>query len=243
MNLVTHWINGEAHAASSGAVFDDVAPATGQVVAQISRGDAADVHAAVSAAKAALAGPWGSMSRVQRADILDRIADGLEARLDELARLESEDTGKPISLAKRIDIPRAVSNFRFFAGAIRHDETPCHQMADALNYTVNKPLGVVGLITPWNLPLYLLTWKTAPALAMGNTIVAKPSELTPRTASILAEITAEAGLPPGVFNLIHGMGAEAGQAIVGHPDVRGVSFTGGVAAPRRWRGPGGWDIL
>jgi aminomuconate-semialdehyde/2-hydroxymuconate-6-semialdehyde dehydrogenase len=233
MGIVTHWIDGASRPANSGALFDNVAPATGEVLSRISRGDASDVEAAVTAAKAALDGPWGAMSRTDRADIMDRIADGLEARLDELARLESEDTGKPISLARRIDIPRAVSNFRFFAGAVRHSETPCHQMPGALNYTVRKPLGVVGLITPWNLPLYLLTWKTAPALAMGNTIVAKPSEMTPRTASVLAEITAEAGLPPGVFNLVHGFGAETGEAIVGHPAVRGVSFTGGTATGAR----------
>lgn len=233
MTTLAHWIDGQPRTGASGAVFDDVAPATGEVLAQVARGDAADVDAAVAAAKAALAGPWGATTRLERADVLDRIADGLEARLDELARLESEDTGKPISLARRIDIPRAVANFRFFAGAIRHDETPCHQMPGALNYTVRKPLGIVGLITPWNLPLYLLTWKAAPALAMGNTIVAKPSEMTPRTASVLAEITAEAGLPAGVFNVVHGMGAEAGQAIVEHPDVRGVSFTGGTETGAR----------
>jgi aminomuconate-semialdehyde/2-hydroxymuconate-6-semialdehyde dehydrogenase len=233
MNTVAHWIGGEPRTSASQAVFDDVAPATGLVVARVSRGDAADVEAAVDAAQAALDGDWGAMTRLQRADVLDRIADGLEGRLDELAQLESEDTGKPISLARRIDIPRAVSNFRFFAGAIRHTETPCHQMASALNYTIRKPLGIVGLITPWNLPLYLLTWKAAPALAMGNAIIAKPSELTPRTASVLAEITAEAGLPAGAFNLVHGFGPEAGQAIVSHPAIRGVSFTGGTSTGAR----------
>ncbi|MDP6946813.1 MAG: aldehyde dehydrogenase family protein, partial [Myxococcota bacterium] len=135
MSLVTHWIGGKPCPAASGAVFDDIAPATSEVLAQVSRGDATDIAAAVAAAGAALKGPWGDTTRLERADILDRIADGLEARLDTLARLESEDTGKPISLARRIDIPRAVANFRFFAGAIRHDETPCHQMPDALNYT------------------------------------------------------------------------------------------------------------
>jgi len=233
MGIVTHWIGGASRPANSGALFDNVAPATGEVLSRVSRGDATDIEAAVAAAQAALDGPWGAMSRAERADILDRIADGLEARLDELARLESEDTGKPIALARRIDIPRAVSNFRFFAGAVRHSETSCHQMPGALNYTVRKPLGIVGLITPWNLPLYLLTWKAAPALAMGNAIVAKPSEMTPRTASVLAEITAEAGLPVGAFNVVHGFGAEAGEAIVSHPSIRGVSFTGGTSTGAR----------
>jgi aminomuconate-semialdehyde/2-hydroxymuconate-6-semialdehyde dehydrogenase len=229
MQFVTHWIDGEPRPARSGATFDNIGPATGHVVAHIARGDASDMADAVSAAQAALAGPWGSTTHIERADILDRIADGLEARSEELAALESEDTGKPVGLARRIDIPRAVANFRFFAGAIRHSEAPCHQMPNALNYTIRKPVGVVGLITPWNLPLYLLSWKTAPALAMGNTIVAKPSELTPRTASVLAEITAEAGLPAGVFNVVHGFGADAGQALVADPAVRGISFTGGTA--------------
>ena len=134
-----------------------------------------------------------------------------------------------MSLARAVDIPRAVANFRFFAGAVRHDETGCHPMPGALNYTVRKPLGIVGLITPWNLPLYLLTWKVAPALGMGNTVVAKPSEVTPVTAGLLAEIIYDAGAPAGVFNLVHGFGAEAGQALVAHPDVDGISFTGGTA--------------
>jgi aminomuconate-semialdehyde/2-hydroxymuconate-6-semialdehyde dehydrogenase len=148
--------------------------------------------------------------------------------LDELAVLESRDTGKPISVARTVDIPRAVANFRFFAGAVRHDETGFHPMAGALNYTIRRPVGVAALITPWNLPLYLLTWKVAPALAMGNTVVAKPSELTPATACVLAEILTEVGVPPGVFNLVHGLGAEAGQALTSHPGVDLVSFTGGT---------------
>ena len=229
MKRVTHWIDGEPRHAHSGATFENVDPATGLSLCSVSSGDASDVEDAVNAAQRALRGTWGKTTRLERADILDRIAIGLERRIDELARIESEDTGKPITLAKRIDIPRSIANFRFFAGAIRHEESPCHSMADALNYTIKKPLGVVGLITPWNLPLYLLSWKTAPALAMGNAIVAKPSEMTPRSASILAEVTAEAGLPPGAFNIVHGYGTEAGQAIVSHPVVRGVSFTGGTA--------------
>jgi aminomuconate-semialdehyde/2-hydroxymuconate-6-semialdehyde dehydrogenase len=161
------------------------------------------------------------------------IAARIRARASELAQLESLDTGKPVTLAQTVDIPRAIANFEFFAGAVRHDETACHEMPGALNYTLRRPLGVVGLITPWNLPLYLLTWKAAPAIAMGNTVVAKPSELTPLTAAALADIFAEVGAPAGVFNLVHGLGAEAGQALVEHPYVAAVSFTGGTATGAR----------
>ena len=137
--------------------------------------------------------------------------------------------GSPYGAARLIDIPRAVKNFRFFAGAIRHDTTDSHWMADALNVTQRAPIGVAGLITPWNLPVYLLSWKVAPALAMGNTVVCKPSELTPMTADALAHIIHDCGLPPGVFNLVHGLGPDAGQALVEHPDVPLISFTGGTA--------------
>jgi aminomuconate-semialdehyde/2-hydroxymuconate-6-semialdehyde dehydrogenase len=225
-------INGEVVATRADEWLDNVNPATQQVVSQIARSRAEDVDAAVAAAKAAAVGPWSQASASERADMLDRIADGIEARLDELAQLESEDTGKPVGLARTVDIPRAVANFRFFAGAVRHDHTGCHTMDGAINYTLRKSAGVCALITPWNLPLYLLTWKAAPALAMGNTIVAKPSEMTPRTASALAEIVHEAGLPPGVFNLIHGLGPECGGPLTGHPDVDLVSFTGGTSTGR-----------
>ncbi|MCP4873652.1 MAG: aldehyde dehydrogenase [Proteobacteria bacterium] len=229
MKTMPHFIGGEPRPSADGATFEDRAPATDLPLATLSRGAEADVDAAVSAARDALTGPWGDTTPEQRADLLDAIADGIEARFDELAQAESDDTGKPVSLARAVDIPRAVANFRFFAGAVRHDETGCHPMPGALNYTVRKPLGIVGLITPWNLPLYLLTWKVAPALGMGNTVVAKPSEVTPVTAGLLAEIIYDAGAPAGVFNLVHGFGAEAGQALVAHPDVDGISFTGGTA--------------
>jgi aminomuconate-semialdehyde/2-hydroxymuconate-6-semialdehyde dehydrogenase len=186
----------------------------------------------VAAAKRAFK-TWSKTPYTERADILDRIAAKIAERAPELAKLESMDCGKPVSLASAIDIPRAESNFKFFAGAIRHDETQATHMADALNYTQRCPVGVAGLITPWNLPLYLLTWKVAPCLAMGNTIVAKPSEITPMTANALAEILHEVGLPKGVFNIVHGFGANAGQALVEHPDVRLVSFTGGTVTGRR----------
>jgi aminomuconate-semialdehyde/2-hydroxymuconate-6-semialdehyde dehydrogenase len=225
---LAHWIAGKPAESTDGRTFDDWNPATGELVAQVARGGPGDVNSAVRAARDAMAGPWGRSSAVERAGILEAAAAGIERRQDQLARMESVDTGKPLTQARNIDIPRAVANLRFFAGAVRHDETGFHPMPGAFNYTLRKPVGVVGLITPWNLPLYLLTWKTGPALAMGNAVVAKPSELTPMTASALAEILTEAGLPDGAFNLVHGLGGEAGQALVEHPDVRGVSFTGGT---------------
>ncbi|MEZ6187525.1 MAG: aldehyde dehydrogenase [Planctomycetota bacterium] len=229
---IGHFIGGKTQPAAGGETFADLAPATSQEIARIARGDARDVARAVEAAEAALPG-WAATPPVERARLLDAAADRITERLDALAQLESRDTGKPVSLAKAIDIPRAAANFRFFAGAVRHDETGCHTSPGVLNYTLRRPLGVVGLITPWNLPLYLLSWKTAPALAMGNTVVAKPSELTPLTAAALAEILLEVGVPPGVFNLVHGFGAEAGQALVEHPGVKAVSFTGGTVTGAR----------
>lgn len=226
---VAHWIDGKPVPAAEGRIFVTVNPATGETLAQVAQGGPDEIGLAVDAARNALSGPWGTSTPAERADILDALAAGIERRQEELATIESEDTGKPLTQALKMDIPRAVANFRFFAGAIRHDETAFHPMSGAINYTLRKPVGVVGLITPWNLPLYLLTWKTAPALAMGNAIVSKPSELTPLTASALAEIATEVGLPDGVFNLVHGLGPEAGQALVEHPEVRGISFTGGTA--------------
>ncbi|MBR56751.1 MAG: 2-hydroxymuconic semialdehyde dehydrogenase [Myxococcales bacterium] len=225
---LTNWIGGQKQAASAGKTLDNICPATNTCISTIPRSGAVDIDNAVAAARKALKGPWRTSTAAERAGYLETIANTIEARLEEFAQAESRDTGKPVALAKSVDIPRAIANFRFFAGAIRHDETGCHSMPDAINYTVRKPVGIVGLITPWNLPLYLLTWKTAPALAMGNTIIAKPSELTPTTATLLAEVIHEAGVPAGVFNLVHGLGQEAGQAIVGHPAIRGVSFTGGT---------------
>ena len=229
MKPLSNHIGGVARPALSGKTLENRNPATNEVIASIPRSGAADVADAVVAGRAALEGAWGRSSTAERADLCDAVADAIEARIDELAELESLDSGKPVSLARRIDIPRAVANFRFFAGAVRHSETGAHEMADAINYTLRRPLGVVGLITPWNLPLYLLSWKTAPALATGNAVVAKPSELTPMSASALAEILHDVGAPPGAFNLVHGLGAEAGQAICEHPGVSGVSFTGGTA--------------
>lgn len=224
-----NFIGGRFVPASSGESIDDLGPGTGAVLTRIPRSGAADVSRAVAAAEAALEGAWSRTTTAERADLLDAVADAIEARIDVLAALESADTGKSIHTARTVDIPRAVANFRFFAGAVRHDETGFQEMAGAFNYTLRRRLGIAALITPWNLPLYLLSWKTAPALAMGNAVIAKPSELTPLTANALAEILAEVGLPDGAFNLLHGYGAEVGSPLVGHPRVRGVSFTGGTA--------------
>ena len=208
--------------------LENINPATGQRISHIPRSGLSDVDEAVGAAQVAFQ-VWSRMAPNARADVLDKVANRIEERQEEFALAESRDNGKPISLARQVDIPRAIANFRFFAGAVRHDSTGCHMMADALNYTIRKPLGVVGLITPWNLPLYLLSWKAAPALAMGNVVVAKPSEMTPTTASLLAEVFTEVGAPKGIFNVIHGLGAEAGGPLVDHPGIKAISFTGGTS--------------
>jgi aminomuconate-semialdehyde/2-hydroxymuconate-6-semialdehyde dehydrogenase len=231
--VLSNFIGGRFVPPAGGQYIDDIGPATGGVIARVPRSDGRDVDAAVAAAQRAFQSGWARSGVAERAELCDEIARRIESRAAELARLESLDTGKPLRLARSVDIPRAILNFRFFAGAVRHDETRCQEMDGALNYTLRRPLGVAALITPWNLPLYLLSWKAAPALAMGNAVVAKPSELTPLTAGALAEIFQEAGAPPGVFNLVHGLGAEAGQALVEHPGVAAVSFTGGTATGAR----------
>ncbi|HEY8681630.1 MAG TPA: aldehyde dehydrogenase [Rhodanobacter sp.] len=209
-------------------------PATGAVFAHCPDSSSADVDAAVAAASRAAAG-WAHTPGEQRAHLLQRLADLIEARLEEFAALESRDSGKPLSLARRLDIPRAISNLRYFAAAIITWGSESHAMetgtqgAGAINYTLRHPLGVVGCISPWNLPLYLFTWKIAPALAAGNTVVAKPSEVTPCTAALLGELSIEAGFPPGVLNIVQGRGPTVGQAMVEHPLVKAVSFTGSTA--------------
>jgi len=228
-HALTNFIAGRSQPARSGDTLDNRSSVTGEVLCTIPRSGPADVAEAAEAAKAARAGEWGGWSVSQRADLLDTVADMLQSRLEEVAAVESRDTGKPLRLASTVDVPRAISNFRFFASAVRQHHDGFHEMAGALNYTLRRPIGSVGLITPWNLPLYLLSWKTAPALAMGNTIVAKPSEMTPMSATLLAEILHDAGLPPGVFNLVHGLGHECGQAIVEHEDIGAISFTGGTS--------------
>jgi aminomuconate-semialdehyde/2-hydroxymuconate-6-semialdehyde dehydrogenase len=212
-----------------GAYLDNVEPATGQVYSQVPDSDAADLELAVAAAERALPG-WKAQSLEARARILNAIADGIERRLSELARAEAIDNGKPVTLARSLDIPRAAANFRFFAAALTQFASEAHAMgSEAINYTLREPIGIVGCISPWNLPLYLFTWKIAPALAAGNCVIAKPSELTPMTAHLLAAICTEAGLPPGVLAILHGRGNGIGQAMVSHPRVKAISFTGGTA--------------
>ena len=218
-------IDGKLVAPASGAYLDVYEPATGKVYARCPDSDARDVKAAVAVAeRAALA--WAALPAGERAKHLHRLADAVEARLDELAREESRDNGKPVKLARSVDIPRAVANLRFFAEAITQWPGESHVDARAINITLRQPLGVVGCISPWNLPLYLFTWKIAPALAAGNTVVAKPSEITPFTASRLSELAIECGLPAGVLNIVQGTGPRVGQAIVEHPGIKAVSFTG-----------------
>lgn len=227
-------IDGRLQAPQRDAWLDVHEPATGAVFAHCPDSGASDVAAAVAAADRAAPG-WASTSVEQRARLLQRLADLVEARLEEFAALESRDSGKPLGLARRLDIPRAVSNLRYFAAAIIGWGSESHAMeagstgAGAINYTLRQPLGVVGCISPWNLPLYLFTWKIAPALAAGNTVVAKPSEVTPCTAALLGELSIEAGFPPGVLNIVQGRGPGVGQAIVEHPRVKAVSFTGSTA--------------
>ncbi len=212
--------------------FADVNPADGSVIAQVSEAGEDIVDRAVGAARKALHGEWGRLTVRERASLLYKIAEAIEARFDSFVAAEVADTGKPIALASKLDIPRAAANFRAFADLIKtaglesfHTETPDGK--NALNYAVRKPLGVVGIVTPWNLPLLLLTWKVAPALACGNTVVVKPSEETPATATLLAEAMKDAGIPDGVYNVVHGFGPNsAGEFLTRHPDVNAVTFTG-----------------
>jgi aminomuconate-semialdehyde/2-hydroxymuconate-6-semialdehyde dehydrogenase len=230
LSSIYHYINGRFEGGQ--AWLPGVEPATGQVAARVARGGPAQVQAAVAAAQAAFPA-WAAQPENERAGWLLKIAQAIEQQAEALALAESLDTGKPLALARRMDIPRAVENFRFFATAILHQFSESHATApNQLNYTLRQPLGVVGCISPWNLPLYLFTWKIAPALAAGNCVVAKPSELAPLTAFKLAQICVEVGLPPGVLNLVQGLGPEAGQALVEHPQVKAVSFTGGTATGR-----------
>jgi len=224
-----NYINGKLVAPISGNYINNYNPAIGQTYAHIPDSDERDVNEAVNAALAAKTA-WANMPLDRRSRVLLRIADLIEQNLEELAAAESEDNGKPLSLATAVDIPRASANFRFFATAILHFASESHYMPNkAINYTLRQAIGVVACISPWNLPLYLFTWKIAPALAAGNCVVAKPSEVTPRTAYMLAQICIEAGLPPGVLNIVHGYGPKVGQAMVMHQRVKAVSFTGGTA--------------
>jgi aminomuconate-semialdehyde/2-hydroxymuconate-6-semialdehyde dehydrogenase len=224
------YING--HFVAGAREFADINPADGSNIAMVSEADASMVDEAVHAARRVLEGEWAHRGVRDRAAMLYKIADRIEARFDCFVEAEVADTGKPISLASGLDVPRAAANFRTFADVIKtagleafHTETPDGRQA--LNYAVRKPIGVVGIITPWNLPLLLLTWKVAPALACGNAVVVKPSEETPATATLLAEVMHDVGVPAGVFNLVHGLGPDsAGEFLVSHPDVNAITFTG-----------------
>ncbi len=223
-----NFIGGKFVPPHSGYYLDDISPSTEEVIAQIPDSDERDIDDAVQAAKAAFPS-WSRTPAAERSKLLLKLADLIEQNLEELAQVEANDSGKPLSLARMLDIPRAVANFRFFATAILHTSSDAHFTdSTAINYTLRQPLGVVGLISPWNLPLYLLTWKIAPAIAVGNSCVAKPSEMTPLTANRLAELSIAAGVPPGVINVVHGLGGKAGRALTTHDDVAAISFTGGT---------------
>lgn len=232
MQRIINYIDGQLTEPASGEYLDNIEPATGKVYSHVADSDERDVTLAVGAAERALS-KWSQTPASERCRILLRLADLIDRDLEPLARAEAIDTGKPISLARTLDIPRAASNFRFFATSILHFASESHATDDvAINYTLRRPRGVCGLISPWNLPLYLLTWKVAPALACGNTAVAKPSEVTPMTAYLLGKLCIEAGLPAGVLNIVHGRGVRAGEPLVRHPRVGTISFTGGTVTGR-----------
>src|SRR2546425_4622102 len=230
---IKNFIDGKFVEPAGGKYLDNIEPATGKAYSQVADSGKADVDLAVAAAEAAFA-DWAKKPAAERSKILLRIADLIERDLEKLARAESIDTGKPLSLARSLDIPRAASNFRFFATAILHTENEAH-ITDgvAFNYTLRQPRGIAGLISPWNLPLYLLSWKIAPAIAVGNTAIAKPSELTPMTAYFLCEIAQDAGLPNGVLNVVHGTGPNVGAAVAAHPKINTISFTGGTVTGKK----------
>jgi aminomuconate-semialdehyde/2-hydroxymuconate-6-semialdehyde dehydrogenase len=235
MQQIRHWIDGEAREAAGGRWIDVFDPATAKVFAQVAAGDTQDVELAVAAAQRALPA-WSVLPNSERARWLENLADALEARLEDFANAESRDGGKPIKLARDVEIPRAISNLRFFAHAATQFASESHHGQAGLNYTLRQPLGVVGTISPWNLPLYLFTWKIAPALAAGNTVVAKPSEVTPLTATMLGELAAQIGFPNGVLNIVHGLGPEVGEPLVTHAQIKAISFTGSTAIGKRIAG-------
>lgn len=226
---IQNFIGGQMVPPSTEEYLDSINPATGQVLAQVPRSNAQDVEQAFQAAKQAFP-LWSEWPKEKRSACLMKLADLIEANLNRLAEAESQDNGKPVWLAEMIDIPRAAKNFRFYATAVLHEHSEFHAMeSSAINYTLRQPLGVVACISPWNLPLYLFSWKIAPALAAGNCVVAKPSEVTPLTAYLLSELCNAAGIPEGVLNLVHGLGPEVGEAMIQHPGIPAISFTGGTA--------------
>ena len=233
MEKLLNYIDGQLLKPQVGQWLDNYEPATGQVYSLIPDSDDKDVALATEAAKAAFPA-WSKTPLEDRMLLLLKIADGIEKRMDEFVAAESRDNGKTLKLARAMDIPRAVSNFRFYASALQHFASESHQMPGVgVNYTLRQPIGVVGCISPWNLPIYLFTWKIAPALATGNCVVAKPSEITPYTSYLLSQVCIEAGLPKGVLNIIHGLGGKVGQAIVEHPEIKAISFTGGTETGKR----------
>ena len=233
MITLRNYIDGAFRAPANGRYLDNLEPATGEVYSLIPDSGAEDVDRAVAAAKKAYPG-WSALTAAERSKHLLAVAHRIEERLDELAAAESRDNGKPLKLARTVDIPRARDNFAFYATAILHDWSETHDMgAHGFNYTLRRPIGVAACISPWNLPLYLFSWKIAPALAAGNTVVAKPSEVTPYTAYLLSEILDEVGFPAGVLNIVHGTGPGVGEPLVTHPDVPMISFTGGTATGAR----------
>jgi len=230
---IQNFIDGQFVEPIGGKYLDNVEPATGKPYSQVADSDSRDVEAAVAAAEKAFV-DWSKTSTAERSKFLLRVADLIERDLEKFARAESVDTGKPLALARSLDIPRAIANFRFFATAVLHTESEAHMTNNvAFNYTLRQPRGIAGLISPWNLPLYLLSWKIAPAIAVGNTAIAKPSELTPMTAYMLCEIAREAGLPDGLLNVVHGTGPNVGAAISAHPKINTISFTGGTVTGRK----------
>jgi aminomuconate-semialdehyde/2-hydroxymuconate-6-semialdehyde dehydrogenase len=228
-NTIDNFIDGDYQAPLNNNYLDNIEPATGLVYGTIPNSDSADVEQAVTAAERALPA-WRALGIEERADYLMAIAQEIENQLEPLALAEATDNGKPVALARIVDIPRAASNFKFFAHACSQFASESHAIANtAINYTLRQPVGIVGCISPWNLPLYLFTWKIAPALAAGNCVIAKPSEITPKTAAMLGAICQKVGLPKGVLNILHGKGASVGSAICNHPKVKAISFTGGSA--------------
>ena len=232
MKEIRHFINGEYVPSEGGRMFDDINPANGEVIARVHEGGQAEIDKAVAAARAAMDGEWGRMPVATRMELLHKVADGINARFDEFLEAECLDTGKPKSMASHIDIPRGAANFKVFADLVKNAPTESFHMdtpdgLGALNYAVRKPRGVIGVIAPWNLPLLLMTWKVGPALACGNAVVVKPSEETPHTAALLGEVMNDAGIPKGVYNVVHGFGPDsAGEFLTRHRDVDGITFTG-----------------
>ena len=227
-----HFIDGTYTSGTSGKTFQNLDPSDGSVIGLVHEAGEAEVDAAVKAARRALTGPWGALAQAERLDLMAAVADGIDARFDDFLQAECADTGKPVALASEIDIPRGAANFRIFADVVRNVPSESFQTdtpdgRGALNYAIRVPKGVVGVISPWNLPLLLMTWKVGPALACGNTVVVKPSEETPASTTLLGEVMNRVGVPPGVFNVVHGFGPDsAGAYLTSHPDVDAITFTG-----------------